>query len=368
MSEVYLSEETARGISAFNPTIIRNLGSVTDVSAYETGMCENLDAKLAIFNHIPKDVGIFFDVGCCGGGVLKSKRDLDRQSGIQGNVYIGYDISDEMIQHARSSDSEGIIFTSNLDEAIKAIEHHRTASGKSVLVLSSVIHEVVHYQPPEEQKRFWDMVWNSGADYVAIRDYATDSQLSSRKSNTEHVAKVREAYKELVYPPAHPLQGRSIIDVWENGYAPIPGSEYKELQEGFKGWGSLDNQISLTHFLITFDHLNKSNEPDIAGIRELKENYIGLPFESFCECVPAFFTPIFLARYNSNSRKQKVDDEFDLDIDAMGKTKFSVVLKRRGADDFDFRGDNTQHTSVSFLEELSINQQLQAQEKGRRLN
>jgi len=313
----------------------QKLGEQHNIQHYAEGMKRHLSKKLSIFNFINNDnVTIFLDVGCATGDLLREKylHDLEHRQDGKERTYIGVDISPVMIEEAqRQSRGTGIIFMESLEEAVQLVSCITAGGRKSVMTLSSVLHEVIHYQPKDTHKAFWSHVWSSVIDYVAIRDFSVNAGLNHQLTCEDSVARVREHFKEVIFPHDHPLFGKKVIDVWEHGYDAIEGHKDPLLANRFLGWGSIEHQDSFTHFLLTFEYL-RLNDPENygRGIRELHENYMSLPFQELCKEIPTSFTPVRIERGITENKRGFILKLFDSNIlSDITPTKGVMVFKRR---------------------------------------
>lgn len=118
---------------------------IRNLEVYNKGMAKSLEDKLFFLNHLPmNEIDSVFDYGCGDGTLLYAIH--QRFPHIK---CVGYDNNPDMNGY------------SDFEEALDECE------GKTLLVLSSVVHEVYSYWEPDT---FWAQVFNSGFDYIALRD------------------------------------------------------------------------------------------------------------------------------------------------------------------------------------------------------
>ncbi|MDF1758255.1 MAG: class I SAM-dependent methyltransferase [Legionellaceae bacterium] len=322
-------------ITVNTPSASESLGEQHDIYHYAEGMKRHLCKKSQIFDFIDSnEVVIFLDIGCATGDLLREKYERDVHAGFSDRkrTYIGVDISSEMVEEAkRQSSGKDIIFTTSLEEAMILVAGLRESGGKSVMTLSSVLHEVIHYQPEDSHKAFWNNVWNQYIDYVAIRDFSVNEGLEHYTTLEESVSQVRSFFTEVNFPSDHPLAGKNVLDIWEYGYDAIPGSSDPLLANKFSGWGSIERCDSFTHFLMTFEYLRLNDSENYGrGIRELHENYMSLPFQSLCREIPTTFSPVFIERGITENRNRFLLNFFGANIlSDITPTKGMMVFKRR---------------------------------------
>ena len=104
---------------------------IYDLQSYIDGMSLSMQDKLFFANKLNFDVIV--DFGCADGTFLESLMRSNPNVKI-----IGYDLDDTMLDQARKRLGNKALLTSDWDEAIRAISHHKSP----LLNLSSVIHEV----------------------------------------------------------------------------------------------------------------------------------------------------------------------------------------------------------------------------------
>lgn len=330
------------------------------VDDYNKGMRRSIGDKYDfIVRQIPdfdKKVGLVLDFGCGDGELLKRIAARDKTMKLT-RQYIGVDVAPEMI-HAANKNCANInaLFTSNFEEARASVEATHAKGKKSVLVLSSVVHEIMHYQSPEQQEKFWKTVWSMGTDYVAIRDFSLPGSLKYNQTSTKVLNSIRRAYADKTYPEGHPLAGRNILDVWQNGFEPMTGHG-PEYEKGFKGWGPIENEFSAIHFLMSFNRLEADAKDPILqreGMRELQENY-GLTFSSLISHIPIIYNPIYAERGVTPARTKILKDTFGISVrkDDIPPMKIKTVVERRSDIKDPSLYEGRYHTSLSFIGKLA---------------
>lgn len=117
-----------------------NFNAIKDFNIYNTRMGKGLMDKLFFVDKIEPDYII--DYGCADGLLLKSVRPW------YPNVrLVGYDNDVTMVRLANEANTDNrLFFTSEWNDAfVKDMPH---LVKRAALVLSSVVHEVYHYQEP----------------------------------------------------------------------------------------------------------------------------------------------------------------------------------------------------------------------------
>ena len=247
---------------------------IKSLARYSEKMRKTLTDKIFFVDKI--DAEVFVDFGCADGALLDYLSNLFPEY-----EYIGYDYSPEMIEVAKTTSSVPF-FTTNW-----AGVDARLQGKKSVLILSSVIHEVYSYSNEKEQEVFWNRVWDTGFDYVVIRDMMPCKAVV-RQSDPLAVARIRQ-----VFP------GKKITE-WESQ------------------WGDLNGQWSLLHFLLTYQYEENWD-------RELKENYFPIYVETLLSIIPRKYVPIYIDHFTLPWIKKCVKRDFGFDV--QDPTHLKLILE-----------------------------------------
>ena len=218
-----------------------------DINYYNRQMSLGMIDKLFFVDKLPRTNGfLFVDFGCADGSMIRALEKLFKNTKSR---YIGYDISDQMIDFAKSrfeGDPARALFTSDWENDV--MPNIRKDGLVPVLVLSSVIHEVYSYAKGDDIDKFWDIVLSSGFEYVIVRDMMISRDSARRIPSTADIEKIRS--KE---------------DIKD------------QLEEFEKHWGKIDkNNNRLIHFLLKYRW-------KINWKREVNENYLPLYIEEFID-------------------------------------------------------------------------------------
>lgn len=262
---------------------------INDLPIYLERMGRSVFDKLFAF-----DVGadVYVDFGCADGMLLKLVARLFPE-----NIYIGYDNDLMMIERARAEGgADNLSFTSDWDEVRNSIQAARARNRdlKTCVLLFSVIHEIYSYDR-DRVDQFWKRIFGQEQessiyfDYVVIRDMAV-SKSASRPADPIMVARVRQQFEERK------------IDEWE------------------AQWGSLSENWSLTHFLLTYHYQENWD-------RELRENYLPIPVEKLLGLFPGHYFPTFISHYSLPFIRRKVRLNFGFDFQE--PTHLKLVMERR---------------------------------------
>lgn len=214
-----------------------------NIDSYNKEMSKGMEDKLFFLKELPNDTYNFVDFGCADGMMINT---LIHGLGT-GHKYIGYDISETMIDLAKSNyngpANGDVVFTNNWDNVIEEIECSN--KNKTVLILSSVIHEVYSYGTDESVEEFWKNVFHPVFDYIIIRDMCPS--------------------KDIDRPSDKRISGNVA------GNANI-----KQLYEFMDVWGPIANNKNMIHFLLKYRW-------KVNWKREVNENYFPIYVEELLE-------------------------------------------------------------------------------------
>jgi SAM-dependent methyltransferase len=263
---------------------------IANESLYNAEMAKSLIDKIYFLDKV--DANLFVDYGCADGITLCFIEHV-----FPGVHLVGYDINERKLEAARANalrqnPNSGIVFTSDWNEVRDIVLRKREEGTKSCLVLSSVLHEVHSYLSEEDQKSVHREIWGQAGvtfDYVAFRDMMV-SKTASR--------------------PSDPMQVARIIQCFDP----------KRLSEWTATWGSITENWSLTHFILTFRY-----EENWA--REVKENYLPVPYEDFLGSIPKHYFPIYKDHFTLPFLRRCVKDRFGFDLNE--PTHLKLVLEHR---------------------------------------
>lgn len=258
---------------------------VVDLTIYNDRMNKGMIDKMFFIDKIEPD--ILVDFGCANGQLIKHI-----SSWLPETLFFGYDIDPLMIQQAVKQDIYNASFYNSWDVVRKRISELKEDNDyKVAVVLSSIIHEVYHYQHPSDVDAFWNKILTSDEfDYIIIRDMMP-SRSVDRLSDVDDVAKV---YNKFLYT--------------------------KQLQDFESVWGSIENNRNLVHFLLKYKYV----EPN--WNREVKENYLPLYREDFLSMVPLNYNVIYHEHYVLPYIKSMV--KTDLNIDLKDPTHLKIILSK----------------------------------------
>lgn len=217
---------------------------ISDMPIYLARMQRCLFDKMFFIDKLFEPVSFVVDYGCADGSLIQALRSItdDYQC-------VGYDISEEMIRLARSGQPD-VFFTADWSEI-------GVPPGRTMLNLSSVIHEVYSYGTGADIALFWDRVFQSGFRYIAVRDMMFADR-DDGMSDAKDAAVLREQ--------------KSLSGLL---------SDFESV------WGPVTRKKNLAHFLLKYKYVENWD-------RELHENYFPLSLEEFTGRIPDRYRVTYL--------------------------------------------------------------------------
>ena len=195
-----------------------------NLKVYNQNMAKGLEDKMFFLEHLPKEDGyVFVDFGCADGTLINALYHSLSPS----NQYIGFDISEQMIDLARTKISESpknVLFTSDWNDVRYELLGN---DKKKVLILSSVVHEVYSYAKSREDiDTFWKRVLETGFDYICIRDMMVPSDTRTTTTDPSWINNIN----------------------WDaKGCVPI-----KRREQFVNKWGPIGNKHVALHYLLKY--------------------------------------------------------------------------------------------------------------------
>jgi len=257
------------------------MSEIKNLQLYNARMAKGLEDKLFFTDKI--DAKIFVDFGSADGTLLTflSNKYPDAEC-------IGYDINGKMVRIAKSKNEgkENIAFTTSWNNIENYLKKKRK---KSALILSSVIHEVYAYSKPEQIKKFWNDVFNSGFDYIVIRDLMLSTS-SYKKSNEEDVKKIKEK------------SNQKLLNDFENKQ------------------GLIERNKNMLHFLMKYKYENNWK-------REVLENYFPITVEELLSMIPSSYKITYKNTFVLPYAKDMIKKDFDIEI--KDTTHIKLILEKK---------------------------------------
>lgn len=265
--------------------------SIKNQDKYVTEMRKSMLDKVFFFDKIFEPIENIVDFGCADGSLIEFCKGL-----FPDYNYIGYDINEDMIKRAKKhvypwTSNHGIVnFTSDWDSI-------DVDKSKSLLNLSSVIHEVYTYQDEAGIEEFWNRVLNSGFKYISIRDMALWDCFDSGEP---YITNLLNNYK-----------GKDV--------------KYLEKLDEFKELWGVDGNLSdyeAIHFLLKAQYSFYDNWD-----REIKENYLPITVLGIYSRVLENYEICYSDHYVFPYLKWWLKKNLDIDLNV--PTHLKLVLKRK---------------------------------------
>lgn len=209
---------------------------IADMRIYLHRMQKSVLDKMFFMDKVFEPVDTVVDFGCANGELIKALHAFWDDC-----RYVGYDISEKMIEAARENVPQAT-FTTDWD-ALDA------EPRRSLINVSSTIHEVYSYGTAEDVEIFWNRLMHSGFKYITIRDMMMN-EAAEAPADPADVAKVRQSEK----------------------YA-------RQLAEYEAVWGEIRTVKQLTHYLLKYTYTQNWD-------REVRENYLPITIEELLARIP----------------------------------------------------------------------------------
>lgn len=253
--------------------------SIPSIVSYNKEMRKSMIDKIVFMDKIDADVIV--DFGCADGATIQFMQALFPEI-----TYVGYDISEEMLEIARKSNTTNVSYYSNWDELILFV---KSLPGKKAVLLNSLIHEVYSYGSKQDVETFWNRVYDQSVfDYVVIRDMCVSDSVT-RKSDPLSVIKVRKNYDQ------------------------------DKLREFENQWGSINENWPLVHFLLKYRYTTNWK-------REVNENYLPISLENLLARIPTGWEPIDYKHYVLPFTRRQIQKDFKIDL--QDPTHLQLILER----------------------------------------
>lgn len=203
------------------------MNKLRDYEIYTSRMRKSIYDKMFFVDKIfDENIDTLIDFGCADGELI-----LHLHAFMPNVRFIGYDTSEVMLEKAKDRIPFAELY-SNWDDI-------EVDPSRTIINLSSVIHEIYSYCTQAEIKEFWDRILNTGFAYIVVRDMC--------KVNYECDITALQQWRKKVT---------------DAGYG-------KELSDFEKYWGPIKNNNQKTHFLLKYRYAENWD-------RELRENYMPL--------------------------------------------------------------------------------------------
>ena len=253
--------------------------SIENTKVYTERMSRSILDKLFFVDKIYEPVDNIVDFGCADGALVKTLKDL-----FSDWRCVGYDSSEVMLHLAREKCPD-IEFTSDWGNL-------NIDPKRSLLNLSSVIHEVYSYGTKEDVNMFWNRVFKSDFKYVCIRDMMMS---------------------DADFIPTHPDDVRKV-------YEACP----ERLNSFEDEWGSVEDNKNFIHFLLKYRYVENWE-------RENKENYLPVTKEELLKLIPDEYEIVYSEHFILPFIKEEVRKDFGIELKT--PTHLKMILKRKDNSD-----------------------------------
>lgn len=275
-----------------------------NIGSYNANMRKGMEDKLFFLNKINLSKSIktiYVDFGCADGALINTMCSIapKKEKYSYQDIYIGYDISDTMINFAKTNfdqvqTSDKVVFTSKWKEVEEILKNEKYAT--KVLILSSVIHEVYSYGTKKDIDEFWDRVLNSGFDYICVRDMMI-SENYNQPENTYGPSSLRNSIKNS-----------DIINI-------------DTLNEFENKWGSVEeSKKNYLHFLLKYRW-------QVNWDRELNENYFPITIEDFLSKFSKKYNINYFERFYVPFLRDCINKDFGIDLEKVGYTHIKGIFE-----------------------------------------
>lgn len=263
-----------------------------NLTFYNEQMRKSMEDKLFFLKQLPaEDNYVFVDFGCADGTMLNTLSGM-LEPNRHKYSYIGYDISDTMINLAKANfhgeaDTDIHYFT-DWEDVEKQLETYITPGTyyeqkKYVLILSSVIHEVYSYSDMKQILEFWHHVTNTNFDYIVVRDMCPTKDID------------RPTDEFMLHTLNNMIRDREPYNTLINDFEAIHGS--------------IENNKNFIHFLLKYRY-------QINWEREVKENYFPIYVEDLLTAITGEekYRIMYMKRFIVPFIKQQIYNDFRIDI------------------------------------------------------
>ena len=263
-----------------------------NLTFYNEQMRKSMEDKLFFLKQLQaEDNYVFVDFGCADGTMLNTLSGMLEHNRHKYS-YIGYDISDTMINLAKANfhgeaDTDIHYFT-DWEDVEKQLETYITygtyyEQKKYVLILSSVIHEVYSYSDMKQILEFWHHVTNTNFDYIVVRDMCPTKDID------------RPTDEFMLHTLNNMIRDRKPYNTLINDFEAIHGS--------------IENNKNFIHFLLKYRY-------QINWEREVKENYFPIYVEDLLTAITGEekYRIMYMKRFIVPFIKQQIYNDFRVDV------------------------------------------------------
>jgi hypothetical protein len=229
------------------------------------------------------DPDVIVDYGCADGSLLELVHLIAPSVSL-----VGYDLDVEMLRLAKERVKAN--FAATWTSVYHTVGHARRNDLSAALVLSSIVHEVYAYPTPLDE--FYDHVYGTGFDHVAVRDMFDLEEPRSKESWVDSVLR------------------RCDMD---------PGL-FERLSSFEDNWGSISEPRNLRHFLMKYRFADNWD-------RENDEDYFSCPWAEFESRVPDDYEVTHVERYALPYNVARIRKDFGFTYDVPTHVRAVVSIR-----------------------------------------
>lgn len=256
---------------------------ISNLEIYTQRMNASVLDKLFWADKIYEPLETIVDFGCADGALLDAYRRLFYDSE---NLprFIAVDNNPQMLSIAKDKlGNDGVKCVESIEEVLE----RPSDCENGLLLLSSVLHEVFSYS---DEKSFLESIFSGNFKYIAIRDMTY-----SYPTNMPQY--IRPEYYELI-----------------KAYSPERLSSFEKV------WGSARGYKQAHHHLLKYRYVENWD-------REVRENYLPLPYEELLSLIPDDYEVVYNELYVHPYVKHTV--KRDMGITISMPTHVKLLLKRK---------------------------------------
>lgn len=249
---------------------------IADLDIYLTRMQRSILDKMFFIDKVFEPFENILDFGCANGELIKAMKPM-----FPGYRYLGYDISSEMINAARENVS-GAEFYDDWDSIDIPFD-------KSLINISSTIHEVYSYGSDEDIQVFWERVFDSGFRYVTIRDMSCPASMAEIPCDEKKLDIIR----------------KSGCGQWLESFEDV--------------WGKVKTQRDMVHFLLKYKYT-------LNWDREVHENYLPITTEEMMSRIPEGYRVVLKDSFALPYISWQIRKDFGFDLTE--HTHIKLILEK----------------------------------------
>lgn len=258
------------------------LNGIKNFDTYNKNMAKSLIDKIFFWDKIA--VSLIVDFGCADGTLIKFLHGMDNEM-----KFIGYDNNADMVLLANNKfkKEKSISFSFSWERIGLEVAKIRSEGKSSCLLLSSVIHEVIHYSSKKDIDAFWKQVYDTGFEYICVRDIMPGKSIDRPGNINDYLSVIQKGNKNKI-------------------------ADFESV------WGSMENNKNLIHYLLKYRY-------DDNWEREVKENYFAMYREDFLGLIDEQYEVLYHEHFVSPYVREQIKKDFGITI--IDNTHLKLILK-----------------------------------------